>query len=123
MFAPTDEILIVRRATDGGWELPGGRVDQNETATAGLCRELTEETSIDPTVVTPVHTLVWKNEAGNGRFGVYYYCRAGDRSVSLSSEHDAYQWATVSETRPQLSEPQQTAVDAALRKHQQIQIK
>jgi len=28
VFAPTDEVLIVRRATDGGRELPGGRADR-----------------------------------------------------------------------------------------------
>ncbi|GAA0218738.1 NUDIX domain-containing protein [Halobaculum roseum] len=32
VFAPTDQVLIVRRATDGGWELPGGRVDRGERA-------------------------------------------------------------------------------------------
>ena len=58
VFAPDDEILIVRRATDGEWELPGGRVDRNETATASLRRELIEETTLDPTTVTPVYTLI-----------------------------------------------------------------
>ena len=120
VFAPDDEILIVRRATDGEWELPGGRVDRNETATAGLRRELIEETALDPTIVTPVHTLVWQNEAGNGRFAVYYYCRTSQRSVSLSSEHDAYQWNPVDEVRSQLSDPQQTAVDEALIHHREV---
>jgi 8-oxo-dGTP pyrophosphatase MutT (NUDIX family) len=58
VFAPNDDILVVQRATDGGWELPGGRVDRHETAHAGLQREIDEETALLPDVVTPVHTFV-----------------------------------------------------------------
>ncbi|WP_348611691.1 NUDIX hydrolase [Halobaculum rarum] len=113
VFAPTDEVLIVRRATDGGWELPGGRVDRGERAVAGVRREITEETTLEPEVVTPVDTLVWHNDDGNGRFGVYYYCQVNERDVSLSGEHDEYDWTAVREARRRLSEPQAAAVTAA----------
>ncbi|MDL0118818.1 NUDIX hydrolase [Halobacterium salinarum] len=117
VFAPNDDILVVQRATDGGWELPGGRVDRNEDAVAGLQRELSEETGLTPDVVTPVHTLVWHNNDGNGRFGVYYYCRSRQRSVSLSTEHDDYAWEPARDARTRLSTPQQTAVDTATQTH------
>ncbi|QZP38232.1 NUDIX hydrolase [Halobaculum magnesiiphilum] len=110
VFAPTDEVLIVRRATDGGWELPGGRVDHGERAVAGVRREITEETTLDPEVVAPVDTLVWRNDSGDGRFAVYYYCRVDERDVSLSGEHDEYEWTVVREARRRLSEPQAAAV-------------
>jgi ADP-ribose pyrophosphatase YjhB (NUDIX family) len=100
--------------------LSGGRVDRNETATAGFRREITEETGFDPTIVTPVQTFVWQNEAGNGHLAVYYYCRTSQRSVSLSSEHDAYRWNPVDEVRSQLSDPQETAVNEALSHHREV---
>jgi len=117
LFAPDDEILLVQRATDGGWELPGGRVDRHEDSIEGLRREIKEETSLSPAVVTPVHTLVWRNDANDGRFAVYYYCRASDRDVSLSAEHDTYEWGPAGVLHSRLSEPQQTAVELATSEH------
>ncbi|WP_435065534.1 NUDIX hydrolase [Halobaculum sp. EA56] len=113
VFAPTDEVVIVRRATDGGWELPGGRIDRDERAVAAVRREIAEETALDPEVVAPVDTLVWHNDAGNGRFAVYYYCRVSDRDVSLSPEHEAYAWGPPTEVCERLSDPQAEAVAAA----------
>lgn len=117
IFGPDEDILVPRRASDGGWELPGGRVGRSEDAVEGLRREIDEETAIDPDVVTPVETLVWRNESDDGRFAVYYYCRTSDRAVTLSPEHDDYTWGPVGEVRSRLSEPQQAAVDAASRHH------
>ncbi|WP_154018079.1 NUDIX domain-containing protein, partial [Halorubrum sp. AJ67] len=57
VVTPDEHVLVVQRASDGGWELPGGRVDRREDATAGLVRELREETSLDPEVVAPVDTV------------------------------------------------------------------
>lgn len=113
VFAPTDEVLLVRRATDGGWELPGGRVGRGERAVGGVRREITEETTLEPDVVAPVDTLVWHNDDGNGRFAVYYYCRVTEQDVSLSAEHEEYDWTAVREARRRLSEPQAAAVSAA----------
>lgn len=120
LFAPdTDnEILVVQRSTDGGWELPGGRVDRHETAHAGLQREIHEETELTPDVITPVHTLVWHNDDGNGRFGVYYYCQVDERTVSLSAEHDAFEWVSPTAARTRLSKPQQAAVEKATETHE-----
>jgi 8-oxo-dGTP diphosphatase len=120
LFAPNDEILVVQRATDGGWELPGGRVDRHEDAVEGLCREIGEETGLSPAVGTPIHTLVWRNDAGEGRFAVYYYCRASNRNVSLSAEHDAFEWRPPGTLQGRLSDPQQTAVELATREHEPV---
>ena len=39
-------ILLVRRADDGYWELPGGRVEIGESASAAAIREVAEETGV-----------------------------------------------------------------------------
>lgn len=44
------EILLVR-APDRGWEMPGGQVEQGESLTLALAREVREESGIDVEVV------------------------------------------------------------------------
>jgi 8-oxo-dGTP pyrophosphatase MutT (NUDIX family) len=39
-------VLLVRRADDGNWELPGGRVETGETAGGAAIREIREEAGI-----------------------------------------------------------------------------
>ncbi|MBV9729828.1 MAG: NUDIX domain-containing protein, partial [Pseudonocardiales bacterium] len=40
------EVLLVRRADDGYWELPGGRIEIGESASAAVIREVAEETGV-----------------------------------------------------------------------------
>jgi ADP-ribose pyrophosphatase YjhB (NUDIX family) len=42
----TQKILLVRRADDGGWSVPGGYMDPGESATEACAREVLEETGI-----------------------------------------------------------------------------
>lgn len=110
LFGPTNEVLVMRRASDGGWELPGGRLDVGESTVEGLCREVREETGLAAEVRRPIHTVSWRNDRGNGRFGVYYYCTAEDHSVSLSHEHTDYEWLAASTAAERLSDTQGEAV-------------
>ena len=43
---PDGRIVLVRRADNGMWTLPGGTLEWGETLTAGLGRELEEEAGI-----------------------------------------------------------------------------
>jgi len=120
VVTPDDHVLVVKRASDGGWELPGGRLDRGEDAVDGLERELREETSLEPEVVAPVHTLAWVNNEENGRFAAYYYCRAPRRQVSLSAEHGDADWRPILAVGSRLSDPQTAAVDAAVTHHRRL---
>ena len=55
LFNASGEVLIARRPDDkmfgGLWEFPGGKLEQNESASAALIRELYEELSIRTEVV------------------------------------------------------------------------
>ncbi|WP_224270131.1 NUDIX hydrolase [Haloprofundus salinisoli] len=117
LFGPEGEVLVVRRASDGGWELPGGRLGAGEPVVEGLHREIEEETSIEPDVEEPVHTHAWLNDAGLGRFAVYYYCTVEGKSVSLSPEHTDYDWIVVETATERLSETQSEAVACAWEVH------
>lgn len=41
------EILLIRRADGGTWDLPGGAVEPGETPSAAVVREVREETGLD----------------------------------------------------------------------------
>lgn len=43
---PTGAVLLVRRADDGNWELPGGRIELGESAAQAVVREVAEESGI-----------------------------------------------------------------------------
>lgn len=113
IFDAKDTVLIVKRTSDGGWELPGGRLDKNEDCVAGLKRELREETGLNPVVEQPVHSVSWRNSNDNGRFAVYYRCYTEDRTTSLSAEHVDYEWLPKQVARERLSDPQQKGVRRA----------
>ncbi|KPN29304.1 nucleoside triphosphate pyrophosphohydrolase [Halolamina pelagica] len=109
-----DELLLVRRASDSGWELPGGRLEPGENPVPGLRREIDEETGLDVAVDEPVHTVAWRNDAGRDRFGVYYCCSTTDREVSLSAEHTTAEWTRPGVARRRLSDPQARGVERVM---------
>jgi len=124
LFSAAGRILIVRRSTDGGWELPGGRLGPYEDAPVGVHREIVEETGLDVHVGRPVHTASWRNDVDRGRFAVYYRCRvpesldvASDDPVSLSDEHTDHLWLPPEAAADRLSDVQGEAVEIATEVH------
>lgn len=92
LFGPTGDVLLLRDGADGPWELPGGRIAEDEAVGPGLRREIREETGLTATVGAPVYTAAWRNDADDGRFVVVYRCQTDDREVTLSDEHDDWRW-------------------------------
>lgn len=107
------ETLVVKRATDGVWELPGGRLGPQENVVSGLKREITEETTLDIEVEGTVHANTWRNDDNDGRFAVYYRCRAKQQDVKLSEEHDTYRWVSCPQAKQLLPRPQEVAAQQA----------
>jgi ADP-ribose pyrophosphatase YjhB (NUDIX family) len=56
VIAPAGEVLLVRRADDGLWAMPGGWVEQGESPAEAAVRETREETGLVVSSVGPVHT-------------------------------------------------------------------
>ncbi|MCW5850442.1 MAG: NUDIX hydrolase N-terminal domain-containing protein [Anaerolineae bacterium] len=46
VFNSEGQILLIQRADDGLWAMPGGALDVGETAAEGACREAWEETGL-----------------------------------------------------------------------------
>ena len=58
-----DEILLVKRADDASWGMPGGWVEKNETPDEAVKRELQEETGLS--VISPVLADVCVRQTGS----------------------------------------------------------
>lgn len=95
----TDEdgkILIIKRSTDsktnpGKWELPGGKVDQNESFDQALIREVYEETGLK---ILPDHVVGVSEQNLHIIRAVHIImsCKIVEGELNLSSEHEGYAW-------------------------------
>ncbi len=72
-------VLLVCRADDGYWELPGGRVEVGESASAAVVREVAEEAGVTIKVTglagvysDPGHVLAYPH--GNGIYQQFAVC-------------------------------------------------
>jgi 8-oxo-dGTP pyrophosphatase MutT (NUDIX family) len=81
-------VLLVRRADDGYWELPGGRVEVGESASAAVIREVAEEAGVTINVTglagvysDPGHVLAYPH--GKGTYQQIAIC-----FHAFSAEHD-----------------------------------
>jgi 8-oxo-dGTP pyrophosphatase MutT (NUDIX family) len=110
---PDDRVLTIRRSSDGGWELPGGRLHRREAVVDCLHREIREETELTVAIRRPVEAVSWQNAAGNDRFAVYYDCATDQSGVTLSDEHTESEWTSNAVACERLSEVQATATRRA----------
>lgn len=99
LFNTDGTVLLIRRsATDhkrpGEWDFPGGEIDAGEDFTAGVQREIREETGI--AVEFDTLTLVYAETTVYDDLYVIrlaYAATVDNPKVKLSFEHEEYQWA------------------------------
>ena len=86
------------------FDLPGGKMKVNESAEEALCREVLEETSL---VIKPVRLLHHWDFINDDYLimGVIYLCEVIKGDITLSSEHDYYEWLPLSEESVPLLTP------------------
>jgi 8-oxo-dGTP pyrophosphatase MutT (NUDIX family) len=93
------ELLVLRRSqTDvrrpGQWDFPGGWVDDGEDVMAAAVRETQEEAGLEVTgcklVFAMSEVLADKNQSGT--WIVFLSRVSGQPPVTLSNEHDKYEW-------------------------------
>jgi 8-oxo-dGTP pyrophosphatase MutT (NUDIX family) len=75
-------VLLVRRADDLNWELPGGRIDVGESAVDAVVREVAEEAGLGITVTglagvysDPSHVLVYADEGARQQLAICFHAR------------------------------------------------
>ena len=94
-------LLLLKRSmaskhNAGRWDLPGGKVDAGEQFDEALLREVAEETGL----TISLDRVLGAAESALPQWRVAYIILEGHRvsgEVTLSSEHDAFVWASPSE--------------------------
>jgi ADP-ribose pyrophosphatase YjhB (NUDIX family) len=94
-----DCVLLVRRGSEplkGHWSLPGGMLELGEPLTAGVVREVEEETGLLVEAVELVELLDRIHRDGNRVRYHYviadYLCRVVGGELKAASDADAVRW-------------------------------
>jgi 8-oxo-dGTP diphosphatase len=101
------KYLFMKRSANeayasGKWDFPGGAKEFLETPEAGALRECKEESGLDVTMKKMVwHRVSQGGLDPNNEFVAFYFlCDTPNDQVTLSNEHDDFQWLTLEEGRP-----------------------
>lgn len=94
-----ERILLARRAPGehlaGHWELPGGKVETDETLALALARELLEELGVDARVGKELARSVHHYERGS--IELIALATELDDEITALTVHDALQWCSADE--------------------------
>ena len=93
-----DEILLQHRApwvhNGDTWGIPGGARDSHESTIEGAFREVIEETGIDTTLLTPVHTYC--DDHGNWKYEtVIAWAGKGLVAHEVNDESHEVRWVQI----------------------------
>jgi 8-oxo-dGTP diphosphatase len=100
VFNQNSEVLLMRRSVNcsraGGWDFPGGSLEDEEPL-AGIERETKEEAGISISNLHPVSIVTHGGEDKNSRTLMIGYTADvdSDQQITLSWEHDQYQWLSI----------------------------
>ena len=107
------QYLLLRRSAQkdfqsGDWECVTGRVDQGESYTQALHREVREEIGVEVQIdflIGTTHFYRGAETPENELLGVIFDCTLADsKAVRLGDEHSEMAWMTVDEVRAALPE-------------------
>jgi ADP-ribose pyrophosphatase YjhB (NUDIX family) len=93
--------LVIQRRDNAHWEPPGGVLERDETITAGLLREVKEETGL---IVEPIAlTGVYKNMS-RGIIALVFRCRPIGGSLTENAEVAGFRWIREADVSSMMSE-------------------
>ena len=94
-----ERILLVRRADNGLWALPGGGMEPGETVTGCAVREVKEETGLDIQVTglvgifsNPSHVVAYQNGEVRQAFSICLRARPTNGAIRTSDESPDVAW-------------------------------
>jgi 8-oxo-dGTP diphosphatase len=89
-----DRILVLVKP-NGALDLPGGRVENGETAQSALQREIKEETGLKVEIHDPVEEWSFYKTPEQLIRGITLECTYLEGKVKLCGEHKRYFWAAI----------------------------
>jgi ADP-ribose pyrophosphatase YjhB (NUDIX family) len=122
------QVLLVRRADDGNWELPGGRVEIGESASETVAREVAEETSVIIKLTgvlgvysDPGHVLAYPQGEVRQQLAVCFHAWADGDAYPDQHETSAAEWFHPDQTRDLPMHPtMRQRLDDALAEPEQV---
>jgi ADP-ribose pyrophosphatase YjhB (NUDIX family) len=69
-----NKILLVHDSEDALWEIPGGRLNEGESLSEGLTREMQEEVGVDVNSLGVFDVFAFTSESGRNHFAIIYRC-------------------------------------------------
>ena len=92
----TGHLLLLKRRPDDDlypdlWDIPGGRLDRNESARAGLAREIAEETGLILQSCRPLTVWDFDNQ-GTRALGLSFLATCNEAAPRISGEHEKLAW-------------------------------
>lgn len=104
-----NKVLAIKRSDytperPGIWEFPGGRLDLGESPVDGLKRETKEEVGLEITVGEPLSVRHFKRIDGPWNYLIIFVCHPLSQNVTLSHEHDEYQWLDLADAKKTIAE-------------------
>ena len=92
----TRKFLLLKRVNNPFWEFPKGHIEEDETPSEALKREITEETGIKAIQIIKeidkIYFSIKKENLIKKRIIIYYLVKTKDEFVNLSPEHSEYLW-------------------------------
>lgn len=93
------QILLVQLPADSHhplhWMLPGGRLEEHDSAGNGVIRELKEEANLDIKVIAPCHVARWGSEEPI-KYTVFFLCTCSrPEQLRLNNEHSEFKWLSL----------------------------
>ncbi len=99
-----NKVLLLKKKDQSGnyfWDIPGGRIDDNETIEETLNRELKEEVpslgNYSQKKIISAYRLPKDLKDELGLFLIFYRIDADPFSVSFSDEHEEYRWVSAND--------------------------
>jgi molecular chaperone GrpE len=83
----------------GPWEIPGGKLEDNESLEKGLAREIKEETDgVKFEIICPLNTRRAEFDWGSLVF-IDYLAKYKGGEITLSDEHSEYRWESAEDMK------------------------
>ncbi len=103
IFNQNNQLLLLnKKSRNPSWDLPGGRIQKNESLQEALKREVCEETGIQNLKAVKFLGLylsplrIHKQDSSTGLIFALHLCHVKDAiSITLSSEHDFFSWENI----------------------------
>lgn len=114
VYNSSGKILALRRSPDSHnrpsqWDLPGGKVDQDEDPVEAAKREALEESGLEITDLKILEVVTTNSDSYVVRL-IFSALTTGE-NVILSEEHTEYRWVTPEEfLLLEIAEPYKTAL-------------